>query len=169
MTVEPKPRFKIDSLSDVEMVLNRLNRRMHKTMSSVMPPIPMSWIIDKPAESGFLCSSFFPCSGTIKRLACRVSKLGDKKPKLRLEFLNDVKGEYQIISLTGETTISTPNIEVFELDQLVVYIDNIEVSNIALGILFAPDRKYADVETHLISTIERIADERIRDANNSVV
>lgn len=73
----------------IEIILNRMSRKLHKTVVGVIPPIPVMLAVDKPAPDGLMFSYLAPAIGRISDICMIVKNYAGKDP---VEFEASVSG-----------------------------------------------------------------------------
>jgi len=79
-----------EKLQHVEKILNRMSRKLHKTVVGVMPPIPIIFSTDAPKEDGEIFTFLAPASGRITDICLMVGEYKDQTP---VEFKASVEGQ----------------------------------------------------------------------------
>lgn len=85
-----------EKFNHLEKILQRISRRLHKTIVTVVPPSPMFSYTEKPSEEGIITRCVFPANGKVTRLCLAISEFTDKE---RVVF--DV--ELQRVDIYGNT------------------------------------------------------------------
>ena len=76
----------------IEIILNRMSRKLHKTVIGVMPPIPVIFQTEEPKEDGEIFTFLTPASGVITDICLLVKEYKDQTP---VEFKASVEGRVQ--------------------------------------------------------------------------
>ena len=97
----------------IEKVLNRMSRRLHKTVIGVMPPIPVMFSTEVPKGDGEIFTFLCPASGIITDVCMVVKEFDDQTP---VEFIASVEGQTQGNSAKFKTR---KNLTIVKLDLLV--------------------------------------------------
>ncbi len=157
-------------LQHVERILQRFQRRLHKTVISAIPPIPVQSHIDHPKDDGGIIKHILPADGKIIKGAIAIGKYSSNKA-VQFDCLvrrMDGSSESQsfktrkhahIIDLSLNVTagdllsISTP----FAKDDK----DEWVVEDIWIAILYSISIKESVLEKHLIDKLEEITSERV--------
>ena len=67
----------------LEVILRRLSRRLHKVITTVIPPSPIFGYCEAPTREGLITRCVFPAPGEVTRICMAISEFADKK---RVQF-----------------------------------------------------------------------------------
>lgn len=95
----PDERFK-----QIEVILNRMSRKLHKTVIGVMPPVPVMFSAELPMEDGNMFTFLSPADGTITSICMYIREFEGNEP---IEFNAYVKGSAIGHSVTFRTRKNT--------------------------------------------------------------
>ena len=92
MTIKIKGDTNEQKFEYLEKVLNRMRRKLHKTVIGVMTPIPVMFSTEVPRGDGEIFTFLCPASGTITDVCMVVKEFDDQTP---VEFIASVEGQTQ--------------------------------------------------------------------------
>jgi len=95
----------------LEVVLNRMSRKLHKTVIGIVPPVPVMFSIDVPKDDGEIFSFLAPALGMITNICLMVGEYEGNEPVV---FEASVKGKISGASAKFSTR-KTLNIQEVQL------------------------------------------------------
>lgn len=142
-----KGKTQDEKFKHLEVILKRMSRRLHKTISVVIPPTPMFSYVQAPAEDGSIVKCLFPASGKVTKICLAISEFTDKNhvrfdaELVRMDIFGAIQHKVQ------KSFSTRKNIEVIETDFDVMTGDMMTLST--------PDReKLKGIWTCLLYVIE---------------
>jgi len=158
----PNEKFK-----HIEIILNRMSRKLHKTIIGVMPPVPIMFAVNEIPESGEIFSFLTPARGMITDICLLIGEFTDKE---LVSFEAMVKGPTGGMHTTFATrknlTISKIDLSVGPGDLLSLKTTSPErIKGIWLSFLYQMGIEKAEQKTYLIEEFEHIIDKESIDAS----
>jgi len=158
-----------EKIAHIEKILNRMSRKLHKTVVGVIPPIPVMFQVEEPNANGEILSVLLPAAGTIKDVAVFVREFKDKDPvtfKASIDGL--VFGTSAAISTRKNLTIQTLNLAVSAGDRLRLVVEGEDkVSGIWIAFLYQIGITSSEQKKFLISEFIQITDGEKEEINGS--
>jgi len=155
----------------IENILNRMQRKLHKTVIGVLPPIPLFFYAEKAQESGEIFQWLFPAQGVITR-ACMYVR--EYKTKDGITFTADMIGKTSSTSQSFMTRknalIQTLNIPVSIGDRLIFRVDSPEqITGIWVAFLFEMNMKDLAKETFIIDEFTKLMNQEIGEITDAAI
>lgn len=150
-----------EKLVHVERILNRMSRKLHKTVIGVMPAIPIMFSIDEPKEDGEIFSFLMPAKGIITDVCLFVGKFdGSEIVEFEAEVRGPVTGAYARFGTKKNLTIHKASLAVSAGDRLSLRTVSPEkVHGIWLALLYQMGIKESRKEVFLLEELEKILKE----------
>jgi hypothetical protein len=146
----PEQKFK-----HIEGILNRMSRKLHKTVVGVVPPVPVIFQAAAPKDNGEIFSFIVPATGMITNVCLLIGEFKDQTP---VEFKASVEGRTVGSSASFRTrknvTVAVVNLEVHpgDLLKLSTNAEPGQISGIWLSLLY-------QIKTDKTSHMKYIAEE----------
>ncbi len=150
-----------EKLAQVEKILNRMQRKLHKTVIGVMPPIPIMLSAEEPNPDGEIFKILIPASGKITAVCLCVKEIeGKEAATFEALIVGPDAGSFIRFATKKLLTIQKTDINVAPGDMLILKTDNPErVHGIWLALLYQMGIKESGKERFLIEELEKILDE----------
>jgi hypothetical protein len=155
-----------DKFDDIERTLQRMSRKLFKTTTVIMPPIPISVALSKIPEDGEIFRGLFRVSGSISEIfaVCEdVTK--DTRPliKITVKQIDNIETSTSIVLKKGAASAS-PNFPIPAGSRVIMSVDNpSNVSNLWLSALYDMDILSAAKEAlsidDLVANMDKIVDD----------
>ena len=99
-----------EKFKSLEIILRRMNRRLHKTIIGYIPPSPIFGYVEKPSDDGVILKCVFPANGNISRVCLAVSKYEGSD---KVDFIIGIKTEFknQEIKFTTRRPVVVEEVE----------------------------------------------------------
>jgi len=151
-----------EKLEHIEKILQRFQRKLHKTVIGVIPPIPVQGYVKWPDENGIMFKQIVPANGKITRAAVAVGKYESKDP---IQFRFDVGGSdgssnvhvFAVKKSSGVVDLDMP----VRAGDVVVASTQSEIEDIWYSVLYNIDIKESVIKRFLIDELEKLTDERV--------
>ena len=150
-----------EKLIQVERILNRMSRKLHKTVIGVMPAIPIMFQIDEPKEDGEIFKFLLPCKGQITDVCMFVRKFdGSETVDFDASIRGPVTGAFARFSTKKNLTIQRANLDVLAGDMLTLTTDSPEkVHGIWIALLYQMGIKESGKEVFLLDDLDKLLEE----------
>ncbi len=165
-----------EKLKSVELLFNRLSRKLGNKVIGVMPISPIFHFVYAPGDGGVIARIVFPASGVITKLAFHVDRRGKRPFKIKIDLLNDVTGieASRTVTVKHTTEIASLDIPVDAGDRaLVTYIPTADedenVRGIWFSMLYQIEPKSLRTHTFLLDELAAMIEKDVnyvRDYNN---
>ena len=157
-------------LQHVEKILQRFQRRLHKTVISAIPPIPIQGHVDHPKDDGGIVKHILPADGKIIKGAIAVGKYNSNKA---VQF--DCLVQRMDGSSASQSFKTRKHAHVIDLSLDINAGDLLSIStpfakddkgkwvaeDIWVAILYGIAIKESVLEKHLVDKLEEITSERV--------
>jgi len=155
-----------EKFKHLEVILNRMRRKLHKTVVGVMPPVPIMFAADAPREDGEIFSFLAPASGMITDVCLLIKEFTDKNPVTFEAKVNGVLGgAFTKFSTRKNLTVQTVNLSVSPGDMLTLGTDTPDgIKGIWLSFLYQMGINKAGQTKFLIDEFEHMIEEEDIDA-----
>ncbi len=153
----------------LESILTRMNRKLHKTVMGVMPPIPLFFFAEQAQPSGEIFQWLFPAAGTITRACMYVRDYADKEGvTFYANMTGPTAGTTQKFETRRNAVIQALNIPVAIGDRLTFGVETPErVKGIWVAFLFEMSIKDLGKETFLIDEFSKIMDTEVAEVSST--
>ncbi len=153
-----------EKVKHIEKILQRFQRKLHKTVIGVIPPIPVQGHVDNPREDGTIAKHLVPASGRVIRGAVAVGKYNSKKA---VQFYCSVRKRDGSVTTASFETKSPAHVVDLDLDinagdMITISTPNAgDVEDVWYAVLYSIDIKESVLEKRLIDELERVTNEGV--------
>jgi len=142
-------------LKIVEIVINRMMRRLHKRIVTVMPPVPVSFFRATPDEDGIIFKWMCPGDATLSAASMFVGEYEDKElVEFGIVKAGDSTGNIFTFKTHKELTNIAVNLKIDQGDRITLRcMEPEKVRNIWIAYLITFEMKDASKKTYLLDTI----------------
>lgn len=157
-----------EKLKSVELILNRISRKLGTKVIGLVPVSPIFFHSHAPAEGGVIARIVFPASGVITKVAFHVDKRGKRPFKIRVDLMNDNLGTEisKTVQVARLTELATLDVKVDAGDRAeITYIPTAEdevLHDIWMSLLYQVDIKHLNTKTYLLEDLDRLLREDVR-------
>ena len=149
-----------EKFKHLERILNRMSRKLHKTVIGVIPPVPVMFSAEAPAADGSIFSFLAPASGKITDVCLVIKEFADKEG---VDFVVEVNGPsggaHANFSTRKNLTIHSINLQVAPGDLLSFSTKSPErIKGIWLSFLYLFGIDKAEKMPFLIEEFEKLID-----------
>jgi hypothetical protein len=145
-------------MEHVDRILKQYSHRLHKTVTSVITPFPISGYSETPIDD-IVLRYMFPASGKITTGGIFI----DNMPKQGIDIITTIhQGDLvnsRIFFSKRQSVIIDPNADVSAGDRLIIKIKSVKseevVSGIWIAFTWAPEVKDSVVKQYLIEDLEK--------------
>ncbi len=159
-----------EKIDHIEIILQRFQRRLHKTVIGAIPPIPVQSHADHPKEDGGIVKHILPADGRIMKGAIAVGKYSSSKA-VQFDCLvqrMDGSSASQSFKTRKHAHVVGLDLEVKAGDLLSISTPSAKdekgnwiIEDIWVAILYEIAMKESVLKKHLIDSLEEIASERV--------
>lgn len=142
-----------ERLNKIEKTLKRLFLRARKKTTAVVPPFPITTVIEEGSESKLYY--MFPCDGTIKKSAVVLEKKPEESLMVDISIMGEITGTSKKTVLDDRVVVTEPELNVSSLDRLTVTIDGAGYEKAWISILWTPIMKEGQIKNFLIDELEK--------------
>ena len=150
-----------EQMKHVDTILKRMSMKLHKTITGVITPFPISGYVSNPIDKVVL-RYMFPADGKITVGGTFIESI----PKEGIDiYLNihrvDGNIDSKSIFVKKQSVMIKPDVDVFCGDRLVISIDSKggeSVSGVWTSFLWVPNIRDSEVKKFLIDDLERIGE-----------
>ena len=144
-------------IQHIDTVLQRMQRRTHKTVVGIIPPNLTFGFVDKPTEDGILLRAIFPAGRLLKGFMY-VEHYADKQP---VTFVAEVSGQSgsqtRDFTTRKQLLVIEPDLQLDIGDRLTFKVKEWDkVQGIWIGFLFHIEMKDSVKETYLLDQIDAL-------------
>lgn len=151
-----------EQMKSVDTILKRFSKRLHKTVTGVISPYPISSFVQEPGE-GPVLRYMFPISGTVLIGSIFIEDM----PKSGVDIYAVIYVKDEIKSETffskKQSIFIRPNIDIAAGSRLVLSIKpkaDEQVFGVWTSFLWAPAIKDSVIKQFLISDLDRVGEEK---------
>jgi hypothetical protein len=150
-----------EKIAHVERILNKMSRRLHRTIIGVIPPVPVMFSTPTPNADGSIFTFLAPASGTITDICLVIKEFADKDPVPFVAQVNGPSGGAHINFLTRKNlTIQAANLQVSAGDLLSFSTSAPDkVKGVWLSFLYQFGMNKLDKTSFLIDEFEKLIDQ----------
>ena len=166
--LEIKGKTPDEKFKHLEVILNRMRRKLHRTVVGVMPPVPIMFATDAPQESGEIFSFLTPAKGMITDVCLLIREFTVKEPiTFEAKVSGSMIGAFTKFSTRKNLTVQTIDLSVLPGDLLTLSTNNpAGIKGIWLSFLYQMGIDKAEQKKYLIDEFERIIEEENIDAED---
>lgn len=156
-------------LLHLENILTKMQRKLHKTVVGVIPPIPLFFFAEEAQKNGEIFQWLFPAAGTITVACMYVRDYADKDGvTFYANMVGPVTGSTRTFETRKNAVLQTLNIPVAIGDRLVFGVKTPErVKGIWVAFLFEMSIKSLGKEVFLIDEFSKIMDAESAEVTDS--
>jgi hypothetical protein len=142
-------------LDHVDKILDRMSRRLHKTVVGIIPPNLTFNYIKTPGEDGVLLRAIFP-GGKLTKGFMFIDKYADKNAVNFIAELIGLQGtQSRTFNTRKQLLIFEPNLDLEIGDRLIFKTDEpTKIEGVWIGFLFQIDIKDSVQKTYVIEQLE---------------
>jgi hypothetical protein len=161
-----------EKIQHIEKILNKMSRKLHKTVVGIMPPVPVMLSVDAPKEDGNIFTFLTPGKGTITDICLYVKEfIGNDPVKFEAESKSDVSGQMTSFITRKHIGVYALNLSVVAGSMLTLKTPTPEkVKGIWLSFLYQMGIERAEQTKYLVSEFEKLMegqDAEIEGGDNS--
>lgn len=151
-----------EKMSHLNVLLKRMSKKLHKTVTGIITPFPISGYAKDPVDSVVL-RYMFPAGGKITVGGAYIESM----PKDGIDIYTNIHRGDSVISNSVWTNkkyvLINPDVGILAGDRLVISVvpKGGEVSGIWISFLWVPEVKDSEIKQFLIEDLERIGGENV--------
>ena len=151
-----------DKMKHLNVLLKRMSKKLHKTVTGIITPFPISGYIRDPVDNVVL-RYMFPASGKVTVGGAYIEIM----PKDGIDIYTNIHRGDSVLSNSVWTNkkyvLINPDVGILAGDRLVISVvpKGGEVSGIWISFLWVPEVKDSEIKQFLIEDLERIGEENV--------
>lgn len=142
----------------IDIVLTRFSRRLHKTVTGIVTPYPISNYVSVPVDDVIL-RYMFPARGMITVGSFHIETMPKSGIHLSTSLENDIGKSEKSYFVKRNRMLIEPNADVFSGDRLTIQVKRVNAEEGLAGIwvsfLWVPVVSDAEVKRHLIDSLDK--------------
>ena len=147
-----------EKFASIEIALQRMRRRLAKTVVVVMPPTIMQGYCITPEEDGTIFRGFFPVKGKLKAGGFYIGKYNITEPiTIYCDLISpDSRGGTKFTTLKRQM-VENFNLDVPECSRVRIRVDDpASISDIWIGLAIVVEQSYAETQQFLIKELDQL-------------